>query len=46
MMIKGSNMSGLFIPVTVIIVGHNIDNIKVLVELRYIITMVDHLLGW
>ena len=39
-------MTGLFVPVSIIIVGHDIDNIKVLVELRYIITVVDHLLSW
>ena len=46
MMIEGSNMTGLFVPVSIIIVGHDIDNIKVLVELRYIVTVVDHLLSW
>ena len=46
MMIEGSNMTGLFVPVSIIIVGHDIDNIKVLVELRYIITVVDNLLSW
>ena len=46
MMIEGSNMTCLFVPVSIIVVGHDIDNIKVLVELRYIVTVVNHLLSW
>ena len=45
MVIKRSNMSSLLVPVTVIVIGHNVDVVKVLVEHRHIVAFINDLLA-
>ncbi len=42
-MIEGCNMTGLLVPVSVVVVSHDIDVVEVLVEHGDVITLVDDL---
>ena len=39
-------MSSLFIPMSIVIVRHDVDDVKVLVELWYIVSVINDLFGW
>ena len=45
MVIEWSHMASLLVPVTVIVIGHNVDVVKVLVEHRHIVAFINDLLA-
>lgn len=46
MVIEWSHMASLLVPVTVVIVGHHIDMVKVLVQYRDVVAFINDLLAW
>jgi len=45
MVIEGRYVSGLLVPVAVVVVGHDVDVVQVLVQHGYVVAFVDDLLG-
>jgi hypothetical protein len=46
MFVEWSNMSCLLVPVSVIVIGHHIDPVKILSNTGDIITNINNLLAW
>ena len=46
MVVKRSDVSSLLVPVTVVVIGHDVYVVEVLVEHRHIITLIDDLFAW
>ena len=42
-MIEGCNMTGLLVPVSVVVVGHDVDVVEVLVEQGNVVALIDNL---
>ena len=46
MVIKRSIMTSLLVPMTIKVIGHDIDMIKILIEKWNIITFINDLVAW